>query len=256
MSNWARILIVEEAVKLRRNIWATLAAHGYESYAVPSSKEALELLRSESFDFAVLDLDLADKRGFEVCKTARTSSKALVVVLTVRDTDRDKLQAFDAGADDYMTKPFLMSELMARIGAHLRRRLPTKQSRENLLAFDDYAVDFSRKLVIRGGERVVLSTKECHLLRYLVSNPCKALSHRTLLQAVWGTNWAHKTNLLQVLVAHLRRKIEPEPAAPQYIETLPWFGYRFARLPSAPRLNTLICATSRRNDTNSVLRIR
>jgi two-component system KDP operon response regulator KdpE len=229
MSNSARILIVEEGVKLRRNIWATLAAHGYESYAVPGSKEALKLIRSEGFDLVVLDLDLADKGGLEVCRIARTNFNTIVIVLTVRYTDKDKVRAFDAGADDYMAKPFLVSELMVRIRAHLRRHALTKQSHENLLVFDDYAVDFSRKIVIRGGERVVLSTKECDLLRFLVSNPGKALSHRTLLQAVWGTQWAHKTNLLQAVVAHLRKKIEPEPAAPQYIETIPWFGYRFHR---------------------------
>ena len=227
MSESARILIVEDDLQLLRVVRAMLVSQGYETYAAQRGQEALDMIRSEKFDLVLLDLKLPDMTGIDVCRAIRPGFDAVIVVLTVSDKEADKVAAFHAGADDYVTKPFKVAELLARIRSHLMRHVGTTELSWNLWSLDDAVIDFARRTISRNGREMSLSPKQYQLLRYLVSNRGKALSHRTLLQSIWGAEYGEETNLLQAIVAQLRKKIEPEPSAPRYLISIPWFGYRF-----------------------------
>jgi two-component system, OmpR family, KDP operon response regulator KdpE len=227
MGESGQILVVEDDLPLRRTIRSLLVAQGFDAWGVRTGGEALELIRSEKFDLVILDINLPDMTGFEVCRTIRAGFDVQIIVLTVRDSEEDKLEAFGAGADDYVTKPFNAGELLARIRAHLRRRVAKAKLTSDLLRLDECAIDFLRRTITRQGEQVSLPPKQFQLLRYLASNRGKALSHRALLQAVWGAEYGEETNLLHASVAHLRKKLERDPNAPRCIVTIPWFGYRF-----------------------------
>ena len=227
MSESGHILVVEDDPQLRRTLRTILAAQGFDAWVAQKAGEALDLIRSEKFDLVILDINLPDMTGFEVCRAIRAGFGAQIIVLTVRDSEEDKLAAFSAGADDYVTKPFQAGELLARIRSHLRRQVAKVKLTSDVLRFDDCAIDFLRRTITRQGERVSLPPKQFQLLRYLASNRGKALSHRALLQAVWGVEYGEETNLLHASIAQLRKKIERDPSAPQYIVSIPWFGYRF-----------------------------
>jgi two-component system, OmpR family, KDP operon response regulator KdpE len=227
VSDTARILIVEDDPQLLHVVRATLVNQGYETCAAQRGQQALDMIRSEKFALVLLDLNLPDMRGIEVCRAIRSGLDAVIVVLTISDKETDKVAAFDAGADDYVTKPFKVGELLARIRSHLTRRAGTAELSWNLWCLDDAVIDFSRRTVSRKGIEVSLSPKQYQLLRYLVNNRGKAISHRILLQNIWGAEYGEETNLLQAIVAQLRKKIEPDPGAPRYLVSIPWFGYRF-----------------------------
>lgn len=227
MSDAGHILVVEDDLPLRRTIRSILVAQGFDAWAARTGGEALDLIRSEKFDLVILDINLPDRTGFEVCRAIRAGFDTDIIMLTVRDSEEDKIAAFDAGADDYVTKPFQAGELLARIRSHLRRQVAKAELSSDVLRFDDCVIDFLRRTITRQGERVSLSPKQFQLLRYLASNRGKALSHRALLQAVWGAEYGEETNLLHASIAHLRKKLERDPSAPRYIVTMPWFGYRF-----------------------------
>jgi two-component system KDP operon response regulator KdpE len=228
VSESGHILIVEDELQLRRTIRSILVAQGFDAWAAQTGAEALNLIRSDKFDLVLLDINLPDMTGIRVCREIRAgSSNVAIVVLTVRDSEEDKLAAFNAGADDYVTKPFKAGELLARIRAHLRRQVAMAELSSDVLRFDECVIDFPRRTITRQGERISLSPKQFQLLRYLVNNRGKALSHRGLLQAVWGADYGEETNLLHAFIANLRKKIERNPSAPRYILTIPWFGYRF-----------------------------
>jgi len=221
----ATILVVDDEPQIRRVMLTTLSSHGYTVVEGRSGEEALDKLRTERPDLILLDVNLPGISGIETCREIRSSSDVPIIMLTVRNTERDKVQALDAGADDYVVKPFGVEELMARIRATLRRASPE----ETIPAFlsDELKIDFEKRLVIVKGRPVRLTPKEFELLRQLVSNTGKAQAHRRLLQAVWGPDYGEETEYLRVFINQLRKKIEPDPANPQYIHTEPWIGYRF-----------------------------
>ena len=225
----AAILAVDDEPQIRRVLRTTLSAQGYTVLEAKSGEEALETVRRERVDLVLLDVNLAGISGLETCREIRSSSDVPIIMLTVRNSEQDKVQALDAGADDYVVKPFGSEELMARIRAALRRT----SSGEALPVFEapDLTIDFSKRLVTVQGEHVRLTPKEFELLRHLVSNQGKAIPHRRLLQAVWGPDYGEETEYLRVFINQLRKKIEPDPGHPRYILTEPWLGYRFERPP-------------------------
>jgi len=224
-----KILIVDDEPQIRRVLRTTLTSQGYTVAEAKSGDEALEQIREERPDLILLDVNMPGRSGLETCREIRSSGDVPVIMLTVRNTERDKVQALDAGADDYVTKPFGAEELMARIRAALRRAAPSEALPPFVSA--DLKIDFERRLVTVRGEPVRLTPKEFELLRHLVANQGKAIGHRRLLQAVWGPDYGEETEYLRVFINQLRKKIEPDPRNPRYIHTEPWIGYRFEQPP-------------------------
>jgi two-component system KDP operon response regulator KdpE len=230
------ILVVDDEPQIRRVMLTTLASHGYTVVEAKSGEEALDLIRADRPDLIILDVNLPGISGLDTCREIRVSSDVPIIMLTVRNSERDKVQALDAGADDYVVKPFGVEELMARIRAALRRAAPG----ESIPAFasDELTIDFEKRAVTVQGNPVKLTPKEFELLRQLVANTGKSQAHRRLLQAVWGPDYGDETEYLRVFINQLRKKIEPDPPHPRYIHTEPWIGYRFeppAAKPRAPR---------------------
>jgi two-component system KDP operon response regulator KdpE len=223
--NSPSILIVDDEPQIRRVLRATLSSHGYTVAEARSGDEAIELIRGQRPDLLLLDVNMPGRSGLEVCREIRASSDIPIIMLTVRNSERDKVQALDAGADDYVVKPFGSEELMARIRAALRRSAPA----ESLPAFvsTDLKIDFEKRSVLVKGQAVRLTPKEFELLHHLVANRSKAQAHRRILQAVWGPDYGEETEYLRVFINQLRKKIEPDPRHPRYIHTEPWIGYRF-----------------------------
>jgi two-component system KDP operon response regulator KdpE len=226
-----RILVVDDDPQIRRVMRVTLTGQGYEVDDAKTGEAALEKLRAERFDLVLLDMNMPGMSGLETCNLIRDGSEIAIIMLTVRDTEEDKVGALDAGADDYVTKPFNPPELLARIRAALRRS-PSTQGAGGRLSLSAVEIDFDTRQVTRGLQRVRLTPKEFDLLRYLVAHPNKVLSHRALLQAVWGPDYGDEVDHLRVVVNQLRKKIEAQPSKPVHLLTEPWVGYRFD-LPSA-----------------------
>jgi two-component system KDP operon response regulator KdpE len=223
--NSATILVVDDEPQIRRVLRSTLSSQGYVITEAKSGEEAVDLLRKEKPDLILLDVNMPGIGGIEACREIRRASAAPIIMLTVRNAERDKVLALDAGADDYVVKPFGIEELMARIRASLRRyapgdALPAFVSREMTVDFE------SRKLTVRG-EDVHLTPKEFEVLKLLIANQGKPLTHRRLLQAVWGPDYGEETDNLRVVINQLRKKIEIDLAHPKFILTEPWVGYRF-----------------------------
>jgi len=232
----ATILAVDDEPQIRRVLRTTLASQGYTVLEAKSGEEALDLIRRERVDLILLDMNLPGMSGVEACREIRASSDTPIIMLTVRNNEEDKVKALDAGADDYVVKPFGSEELMARIRASLRRAAPA----EAVPAFEtpDLKIDFAKRTVTVRGNNIRLTPKEFDLVRHLVANEGKALPHRRLLQAVWGPDYGEETEYLRVFINQLRKKVEPDPGNPRYILTEPWLGYRFERpaeKPTQPR---------------------
>lgn len=228
----ATILVVDDEPQIRRVMRSTLSTHGYVITEAKTGEEALESVRKERPDLVLLDVNMPGMGGIEACREIRRSSDAPIIMLTVRNAERDKVLALDAGADDYVVKPFGIEELLARIRAALRRYSPGDSVPP--FASKDVTIDFeSRQVVVRGRD-VHLTPKEYDVLKHLVANQGKPLTHRRLLQSVWGPDYGEETENLRVVINQLRKKIEADPAHPKYILTEPWIGYRF----QAPRANT------------------
>jgi two-component system KDP operon response regulator KdpE len=219
------ILIVDDEPQIRRVMLTTLTSHGYSVIEAASGEEALGKIRTERPDLILLDVNMPGISGLETCAEIRTSSDVPIIMLTIRNSERDKVEALDAGADDYVVKPFGVQELMARIRAALRRSGPGDAT--PAFASDDLKIDFEKRVVNVKNRPVRLTPKEFELLRHLVANRGKALEHRRLLQAVWGPDYGEETEYLRVFINQLRKKIEPDPHKPRYIHTEPWVGYRF-----------------------------
>ena len=224
-----RVLVVDDEPQILRALGINLRARGYEVDLAPDGEHALALAAGHHPDVVVLDLGLPGIDGVEVIRGLRGWSTVPIVVLSVRDGERDKVSALDAGADDYVTKPFGMDELMARLRAALRRATPADE--EPVMVTPDFTIDLSAKRVHRpsdrGDEEVRLTPTEWHLVEVLVRHQGKLVSQRQLLQEVWGPEYGEETNYLRVYMAQVRRKLEPEPSQPRYFITEPGMGYRF-----------------------------
>jgi two-component system, OmpR family, KDP operon response regulator KdpE len=223
--NSATILVVDDEPQIRRVLRSTLSFRGYTISEVSTGEEAVEMASKLKPDLILLDVNLPGMSGIETCREIRRASDAPIIMLTVRNAERDKVVALDAGADDYVTKPFGIEELLARIRATLRRHpspdaLPPFVSKE-------LTVDFEQRRVSVGGEGVHLAPKEFEVLRHLIANLGKPVTHRRLLQSVWGPEYGEETENLRVVINQLRKKIEKDPSQPKFILTEPWVGYRF-----------------------------
>lgn len=220
------ILVVDDEMQILRVLRASLPARGYEVRTAPGGVEALDELRRQMPDLLVLDLMMPGMTGLEVCRRVREFSELPIIVLSAKGEERDKVAALDAGADDYVTKPFGMEELLARVRAVLRRQTMAGAALTTLTVGDLTIATDERRVTVAGRE-VKLTPKEFEVLKYLVSNAGKVVTHRALLQAVWGVEASEQTEYLRVFVNQLRRKIESDPQRPRYLRTEPWIGYRF-----------------------------
>jgi two-component system, OmpR family, KDP operon response regulator KdpE len=228
-----RILVVDDEPPILRAMATNLRARGYQVDLATTGEEALALAARHHPDAVVLDLGLPGIDGTDVVEGLRGWSSVPIVILSARDAEADKVAALDAGADDYVTKPFGMDELLARLRAALRRAQPTSDAPARVEA-DDFVVDLAAKKVTRpGGAEVRLTPTEWHLVEALVRNAGKLVTSRQLLQEVWGPQYGEETNYLRVHFAHIRRKLEPDPSHPRYFVTEPGMGYRF-ELPGPP----------------------
>jgi len=225
-----RILIVDDEPQIRRVLLTTLTGRGYEASAVKGGEEALVKLREEPFDLVLLDFNMPGIGGLETCRRIRAGSEAAIIMLTVRSGEADKVAALDAGADDYVTKPFSTPELLARIRAALRRVPVPPGDGARVVHLEGTEINLVTRRAHVGGREIRLTPKEFDLLNYLVSNANVPIPHRRLLQAVWGPDCGDQVEYLRVFVNQLRKKIEPEPSEPRYILTEPRVGYLF-RLP-------------------------
>lgn len=219
-----RILVVDDEPQIRRVLRTTLAAQGYEVFDARTGEDALVAIREQRFDLVLLDMNMPGMGGLAACREIRAGSDAAIIMLTVRNTEQDKVTALDAGADDYITKPFGIPELSARIRAALRR-LPGGD--EDVIRLADVEIDLPARRVRKAGREIRLTPKEHDLLHYLVANAGTPIPHTRLLQAVWGPDYGDQVEYLRVFVNQLRKKIEPDPSHPRYLLTEPWVGYRF-----------------------------
>jgi two-component system, OmpR family, KDP operon response regulator KdpE len=221
----ARILIVDDEYQIRRMLSVALTGHGYTLAEAPSGKEGLNQALIFHPDLIILDLGLPDLDGMDVMSRLREWSQVPVIILSVRERESDKIGALDAGADDYLTKPFSMGELLARIRVALRRSAKTED--DPVLSFEDLTIDLARRLVLLRSNELKLTPTEYEILKYLVLHAGRVVTHRQLLRAVWGPNFQEETHYLRVYVGQLRRKIETNPTQPRFIITEPGVGYRF-----------------------------
>jgi two-component system KDP operon response regulator KdpE len=219
-----RVLVVDDERAIRRYLHAALNAQGYTVYEASGGKEALNMVVADRPDLIILDLGLPDIDGVEVTRQLREWTQIPIIILSVREQESDKIDALDAGADDYLTKPFSSGELMARMRAALRRTMQTAS--EPVFETDNLKVDLTRRQVRVRGEEISLTPTEYDLLRILVQNAGRVLTHRQLLRQVWGGVYESEAHLLRVNMSNLRRKIEPDPTRPRYIITEPGVGYR------------------------------
>jgi two-component system KDP operon response regulator KdpE len=223
-----RILVVDNEPQIRRVMRTTLIPEGFEVDDAKSGEEALDHIRSNKYDLVLLDINMPGYSGFETCRAIRAISDMPIIMLTVHSAEKDKVEALDAGADDYITKPFSTPELLARVRAALRRSSLSLVSRH--LELGRVEIDFEARQVNGPHGQIRLTAKEFELLSYLASHPNKPITHRELLHAAWGPEYGDETEYLRVFVNRLRKKIEQKPTSPKYLLTEPWVGYRL-RLP-------------------------
>jgi two-component system KDP operon response regulator KdpE len=223
-----KILVVDDDPQIRRVMKATLVGHGYEVVEARTGEDALQLLPHEMPSLVLLDMNMPGMGGLETCSAIRGGSDVPVVILSVRNTEKDKVAALDAGADDYVTKPFGIEELLARIRAALRRSPLSPEGGPHGFSAPDLEIDFDTRRVHANGKDVRLTPKEFEVLRYLVAHAGRPVTHRELLQSVWGPDYGDEPEYLRVFINQVRKKIEANPAKPKYVLTEPWVGYKFA----------------------------
>ena len=227
-----RILVIDDEPQIRRLMRTTLIGAGYEVDDARTGEEGLEKVGTYHPDLVLLDMNMPGIGGLLTCEALREDRNIAIIMLTVRDSEADKVAALDAGADDFVTKPFSTPELLARIRAALRR-VPASQSSPDKIQMGSLVIDFVDRTVSKGDKPVHLTPKELDLLRYLTLHPNHVISHRELLQAVWGPDYGNQVDYLRVFIKNLRKKIETNPDSPQYILTEPWVGYRFNNSPES-----------------------
>lgn len=230
------IVVVDDEPQIRRVLRATLSTNGYEVIEAKSGQEAVEMVVAERPDLILLDVNMPGMSGLETCSKMRLSFDGPIIMVTVRNAERDKIAALDAGADDFVVKPFAIGELLARIRAALRR----SNAEESLPAIElpELSIDFEKRTVDVRGARVHLAPKEFEVLRFLVIHKGKPVTHKRLLQTVWGPDHGGETESLRVVISQLRKKIEKDATHPVYILTEPWMGYRFQGPDMSPSKNS------------------
>jgi two-component system KDP operon response regulator KdpE len=220
------ILVVDDEPQITRVLRTSLSAQGYDIRVANSGEMALEIMKDWSPNLIITDLSMPCVDGVRLCRAVRAVSQVPIVVLSVRDKEQQKVEALDAGADDYVTKPFGMNELLARVRANLRR-VPAESEADPVIEIGDFRVDTAAHKVSVRQQDVRLTPKEFELLLYLARRPGKVIHHRTLLGAIWGGQSTEQVEYLRVFVGQLRKKLEPDASSPRYIVTEPWVGYRF-----------------------------
>jgi two-component system, OmpR family, KDP operon response regulator KdpE len=221
------VLVVDDEPSLRKVLLTTLTARGFAVEESGSAERAIELMRQGTFELVLLDINMPGMSGIEACRRIRSlSPQAAIVMVTVRDGESDIVQALEAGADDYITKPFRFGELVARLRAVLRRTVE-ENTRSTMLQAGDLEIDFDKRLLRRSGTMIHLTPTEFDLLALLMKNEGMLLTHKKLLQAIWGPEYGDELEYLRSYVRTLRKKLEDNPAQPKYILTEPWVGYRF-----------------------------
>ena len=229
MSQKQRILIADDEPQITRVLRTGLTTHSYEVRVAADGESALDTFNDWRPDLVVTDLAMPNMSGLELCRRLRLASQVPIIVLSVKGEEKTKVEALDAGADDFVTKPFSMEELLARIRATLRRA-PVRVDEDagaTVLEAGDFKLDVETRRVTVSGQEIHLTPKEFELLAHLMRHAGKVLTHRKLLTSIWGGNYGEQTEYLRVFVGQLRKKIEPDPASPRYILTEPWIGYRF-----------------------------
>lgn len=220
------ILVVDDEPQITRVLRTSLSAQGYDIRVANSGEMALEIMKDWSPNLIITDLSMPSIDGVQLCRQVRTTSQVPIVVLSVRDKEQQKVEALDAGADDYVTKPFGMNELLARVRANLRR-VPQESEADAVIEVADFRIDTAAHKVTVRGREVRLTPKEFELLVYMARRPGKVVSHRALLGAIWGGQSTEQVEYLRVFVGQLRKKLEADASSPRYIVTEPWVGYRF-----------------------------
>ena len=226
MAEHKHILVVDDESQITRVLRTTLSSHGYDIRVANDGETALEIMKDWSPHLVITDLTMPNMDGLELCRRLRTKTQIPIIVLSVRGEERTKVKALDAGADDYVTKPFGMEELLARVRANLRRR-PTGEAEQGPIEVGDFLIDPGARSVLVKGRLVHLTPKEFDLLVYLARHAGRVVTHRALLGAVWGGESTEQVEYLRVFVNQLRKKLEPSPNSPRYVVTDPWVGYRF-----------------------------
>ncbi len=224
----ARILVVDDEVEILRALQRNLITHGYDVFTAGSGEAALEEISMHRPDLMLLDLGLPGLSGLEVCKKVRQQSNLPIIVVSVKDSERDKVLALDLGADDYVSKPFGMNEVLARIRVALRHSAQVQSGTEPTFVAGPLRVDFAQREVTVNGGEIKLTPTEYDLLKALIKNNGKIMTRQMLLSQVWGTGYGADSHYLHVYIGQLRRKIEPDPAHPRFILTIPGVGYRFS----------------------------
>lgn len=220
-----RILVVDDEQEITLVLRSGLRKHGFDVRVAGEGEAALELFHAWTPDLVITDLSMPNMNGLKLCQRLREISSVPIIILSVKGDEATKIEALDAGADDYVTKPFGIGELLARVRATLRRSGTTEEG--TVLEVGDFSVDIETRAVRVDGNEIRLSPKEFDLLVFMMRNPGKVLTHHTLLGKVWGGDYTDQTEYLRVFIRHLRKKLEPDPAKPRYILTDPWVGYRF-----------------------------
>jgi two-component system KDP operon response regulator KdpE len=226
MQTRPHILVVDDESQITRVLRTTLSAQGYEIRVANDGETALEMVKDFAPDLVITDLAMPNMNGIELCRNLRRVSQVPILVLSVRGEERSKVEALDSGADDYITKPFSTGELLARVRAALRRAPPVSETKTKI-EDGDFSIDLEARLVTVAGREIRLTPKEFEVLFYMAQHPRKVLTHRAILNAVWGSNSMEQNEYLRVFVGQLRKKLEADASTPKYIVTEPWVGYRF-----------------------------